>query len=535
MVQLKERIENIWEPSPKQAEFAALNDDILEGFYAGAVYAGKTDILLLIPVLKRLIDNPRFKGLFLRRTFPELKNEVIPRSREYYRALGANYNKQDKVWEFPSGALIFFGHCEDEEDVHNYDSMQINYCAFDELTSFTEWQYLYLTLQRVRSIPNSGLPAIVRSASNPGNIGHNWVRKRFIDPYPEGMRIIENKFKSKRIFIPATIYDNPYVPEGYIRSLESLPEAEKQAKLYGNWSAYEGSVFDEFRDKSYPDEPSNAIHVVEPFDIPAYWPRIFSIDWGYAPPAMTYKIAGAISPDSRLYCYGERAFQKQKIAEWGPYVKEDLTRDNPRVIKLCKSGGQDRGQHHTVQGEIEAELGTTVELTNNAPGSRIAGKMLLHEYFRWKSRYIPSRPAAELDYARAEWLMRNRGLKEYQSYLDSFKPPKIESNLPKIQIFSDCKLLINAIKSCVYDKTHPQDVAEFPGDDPYDTVRYLVDEAERYFNLSIREHEHVQAVQQLEQNLAQTGDMHTFYMNARKLEQKQGSSLGALRRYSGRR
>ncbi len=91
------------------------------------------------------------------------------------------------------------------------------------------------------------------------------------------------------------------------------------------------------------------------------------------------------------------------------------------------------------------------------PGSRIAGKMLLHEYFRWKPRYIPQRNPVELDYAKAEWLLRNRGVKEYQSYLDSFKPPPTENNLPRIQIFSNCKLLINAIKSCVYDKTHTQD------------------------------------------------------------------------------
>jgi hypothetical protein len=233
-----------------------------------------------------------------------------------------------------------------------------------------------------------------------------------------------------------------------------------------------------------------------------------------------------------LYCYGEMGFEKKKISEWGPYVREDIERENPRVIKLCKSGGQDRGQYHTVQGEIETELGRPVELTNNAPGSRIAGKMLLHEYFRWKPRYIPSRPITELDYGKAEYLLRNRGLKEYQSYLDSFKPPKPEDNIPRIQIFKNCPLLINAIKSCVYDKTHPQDVAEFPGDDPYDTVRYLADEAERYFTESLREHEKMKDVQALEQDLAETGDMHAFYMKARKLEKQQSPGIKAFRRYS---
>ena len=231
---------NEWKPTPKQAEFLALPYEILEGFYAGAVNAGKTHVLLAYPLVHKFYERSNFKGLFLRRTFPELKNEVIPRSRQFFEPLGATYNKQDKCWTFPSGALFFFGHCEDEEDVHNYDSMQPNYVAFDELTSFTEWQYLYITLQRVRAAVGSGLPAIVRSASNPGNIGHNWVRARFIDPCPEGFKVVQNKAGVKRIFIPATVKDNPYVSQQYLNQLESLPEAEKQAKLYGRWDAYEG-------------------------------------------------------------------------------------------------------------------------------------------------------------------------------------------------------------------------------------------------------------------------------------------------------
>ena len=192
--------ENSWVPTPKQTRFLSIPFSVKEAFYAGAVGAGKSDILLLYPIIHRLHENPKFKGLFLRRTFPELKEEIIPRSQDYFRKLGASYNKNDKLWEFPSGALFFFGHCENEDDVHKYDSMQPNYVAFDELTSFTEWQYLYITLQRVRTNIGSNLPAIVRSASNPGNIGHAWVRKRFIDPCPEGGSIIQSKTGLKRIF-----------------------------------------------------------------------------------------------------------------------------------------------------------------------------------------------------------------------------------------------------------------------------------------------------------------------------------------------
>ena len=108
-------VENFWRPTIKQAEFLSLPYSIKEGFYAGAVHAGKTDVLLLYPIIHRFHEDSKFKGLFLRRTFPELKNEVIPRSKNFFRHLKAEYNKNDKIWEFPSGALFFFGHCRSEE------------------------------------------------------------------------------------------------------------------------------------------------------------------------------------------------------------------------------------------------------------------------------------------------------------------------------------------------------------------------------------------------------------------------------------
>lgn len=518
-----------WEPTIKQQAFLELPYDVLEGFYAGAVGAGKSDVLLLYPIIHQLHTNPNFKGLFLRRTFPELKNEIIPRSREFFEILDATYNKQDKVWTFPSGALFFFGHCENEEDVHNYDSMQPNYVAFDELTSFTEWQYLYITLQRVRTKVGSGLPAIVRSASNPGNIGHEWVRKRFIDAHPEGFRILANKVGLKRIYIPATIDDNPHIDPNYRKSLESLPEAEKQAKLYGNWAAYEGSVFDEFRDKRYPDEPEHALHVIDDFEIPSWWPRIISMDWGYAPPAMTYVQYGAISPDKRIIVYREQAWQKTKIAEWAPLVREYIQKENPRVVKLCKSAGQDRGQEHTIQSEIEKELGKSVELTTNTPGSRVAGKMLVHEYLRWKPKPKIQKELEPYSDERASWILRNRGTNEYKDYMRTFEIEADEMNLPKILIFKSCKLLLSALRACVYDKTHPQDVAEFPGDDPYDAVRYLVDEADKYFKTSIDAQNEVKVNQEIER--LRSIDMTAFYRQAKANEVLNRNKMQPVRRF----
>lgn len=529
--------ENNWVPTPKQARFLSLPYEILEGFYAGAVAAGKTDVLLWYPIIHRFHENPRFKGLFLRRTFPELKNEVIPRSRGFYRRLGATYNKNDKVWEFPSGALIFFGHCENEDDVHNYDSMQPNYVAFDELTSFTEWQYLYITLQRIRSTIDSGLPAICRSASNPGNIGHTWVRKRFVDPYPEGGMILQTPSGTKRIFIHATVRDNPYIDPVYLRQLESIPDrAEREAKLYGKWDAFEGQVFEEFRDRQFPEEPQNALHVIPEngLDIPLWWPRIVSIDWGFAPPAMNYVCYGAVSPEKRLVIYREQAWQKTKISEWAPYVKEFIDVENPRVIKLCRSAGQDKGQEHTLQGEVSNNLGRAVDLVELNKGSRVTSKALVHEYLRWKEKYQPVVVKEPFSQEKSDYLLRNRTLKEYKAYLESFLPPEPETNLPKLLITDNCKLLIEAIKSCVYDDKNVEDVAEFPGDDPYDALRYIVDAAERYFDESALEFEKIKKTEMLIKHMQATQDMTAYYRNARLLDKQSRGPVG-VRRYHKRK
>lgn len=519
-----------WKPiSQPQEEFLAIPESVREGFFGGSAGPGKSEILMMYPIVRKYYEKSRFKALFMRRTYSELKLEIIPRSRELYEAVGGKFNKSDLCWDFDGAGLIFFGHCEHEDDVHKYDSMEINLFLPDELQTFLEYQYMYLAFTRVRSsVPD--LPAIVRAAGMPGDIGHTWVKKRFIDPCPEGGKLLIGRGGNQRIFISSTLVDNPKINQAYAQGLEQLPEAEKRAKKYGDWSAYEGQVFDEFRDLHYPEEPENAIHVVEPFDIPDYWPKVMSIDWGFAPPAMTYVLFGAISPNRRLYCYRELAWQKKKISEWAPYVKEFVDIENPKIIKLCKSASQDRGQEHTILEQISASLGRNIELSSNNAGTRIAGKMLLHEYLRWQPVYVPAKAQLKYSDETAAWILRNKGMADYNGYLSLFNQAPAEDNIPKLQMFN-CPLLVNSIKAAVYSKTNPQDIAEFPGDDPLDTIRYLLDAADSYFNLSESEFKKVEKEQALLKYLQSTGDQTGYYRNARRLEATMNTNPAGIRRY----
>lgn len=550
-----------WKPNIKQDPFLAIPNSIFEAFYGGGAGSGKSDVLLVYGVSRRWHENPRFKQVFMRRTYPELKNEIIPRSRELYTKLGATFNKTDMCWTFPrpdefggtgirTGANIFLGHCENEDDVHKYDSMEINLYSPDELTSSTEYIYIYIAFTRVRT-SDPTLPAIVRAAGMPGGIGHTWVKKRFVSPHPEGGVIIEGKGGIKRIYIHATVADNPHADPEYAKRLDGIPsEAERKAKKFGDWDAYQGQVFDEFRDHKFPDEPDNALHVIEPFEIPSWWPKFIVIDWGFA--AMAYVAFYAVSPTKRLYLYREFGWLKTKIEEWAPIVKDFCEREEPKVIKVCKSAGQDRGQEHTIQQQIETALGRQVELSNNSPGSRVAGKMLLHEYFRWKPKpVVPSSEMPIYSEERAMWLLRNRGLTDYKNYLALFDPPEPEMNIPRFQIFrcteggtneheghpNCCPLMIESIKACNYDKPKnnvpAEDVAEFSGDDPYDNARYAVDTAERYFEEAGEEFKKVQREAEILARLNATQDWTAFYRNMRTIESTDAPKM--VRRFHGRR
>lgn len=534
-----------WVPNPKQAEFLSVPFTIKEAFYGGGAGSGKSDVLLMYGIVHRFHENVRFKQVFMRRTRPELKREIVGRSRDLYKPFGATYNGSDMVWTFPrpdqfgarerganDGAQIFLGHCEEEKNVHIYDSTEISLYTPDELTSYTEWIYLYIAFERNRAPKGVGLPSIVRAAGMPGGVGHTFVKKRFIDPKKEGGVIIVGRGGNKRIFIHATYKDNEeHIDPTYGQSLDGRPEAERRAKKFGDWDAYLGSVFDEFRDKKYPDEPDNALHVIPPFDIPLWWPRFIIGDWGFA--AMCYIGFYAVSPTGRVYLYRELYWTKTKISEWGAIVGGYANIENPKVIKFCRSAGQDRGEDHTVQEQIETAIGRPIELSDNSAGSRISGKMMVHEFLRFKPLPEPpegEKPVWNEEYA--NWLHRNKSPREYESYLKLFEAKEEEKNIPRLQIFrceednhdghpNCCPVMIDAIKACSYDKPGsdgkaPEDVAEFNGDDPYDDLRYAVKTVDDYISVASEEFKRLQREQVVIERLQNDQNMTQFYMAMRQ-------------------
>lgn len=467
-----------WKPFARQEEFLSLPDSIFEALYGGAAGGGKSESLLLLPIARGFYQHPKFKGIIFRRTYPELEKEIILRSLDWFPATGAKYNDEKKRWTFPSGAIMQFGHAEYEQDVRKYDTTEYNYMAFDELTSFTEFQYTYLTLSRCRT-STSDLPAIVRCGTNPGNVGHSWVRSRFIEAGPFGSILFDPVTKTKRIFIQSLCTDNPHIDPGYVNRLAGLPEAERRAKRDGDWWFFAGQVFDDWRESPLSDEPKNACHVIPNFDPPIYWPRVLAVDWGFR--ALTIALWGAISPDLRLHVYREYSCKKEKISTWATEIGR-LNRDEPLVDSvICKSAYQDRGDEFTIAEKFEEFSGLSIRAADN---DRVSGLLLMKEYIRWKEK--PDRklyPEEDYDSERATEILRKFGTPAYKQYLDSFDATASkETNLPKLQVHESCRELRKCIPLCVYSDTKEYDIQEFEGDDPYDTCRYLIKSADFYMH-----------------------------------------------------
>lgn len=242
----------------------------------------------------RFIDHSRYQGLLLRRTYPQLQ-EIIDRCYEYYPYVGGIYRSTEHRWYFPSGAKIVLGHMQHENDKYNYQGKQYQYIGFDELTQFTESQYLYLFSRSRKG--KSEVPVRIRAASNPGGIGHQFVKQRFIDAAKPGETYIDPKTGLSRIFIPGRLTDNPTLlnkdPE-YINRLMALPEIERKRLLEGIWDIFEGQAFPEL---------SMRVHGCEPFPIPPDWEKFIALDWGYSRP---FSIGWyAVDFDGILYRYRE--------------------------------------------------------------------------------------------------------------------------------------------------------------------------------------------------------------------------------------
>lgn len=188
----------------------------------------------------QFIDQPGYAALILRLSYTDLclPGALLDRATEWLADTDANWKDKRRTWEFPSGATLTFGYLEHEKDKYRYQGAEFQYVAFDELTQFTETKYQFL-FSRTRRLKGSTIPIRIRSASNPGGIGHDWVKARFIAMARQGLK------EKKRYFIPAKLEDNPYLDRNaYEDSLSKLDPITFDQLRHGDWEvSISGGMF----------------------------------------------------------------------------------------------------------------------------------------------------------------------------------------------------------------------------------------------------------------------------------------------------
>ena len=210
-------------PTSRQLAFLALGH--LEALYGGAAGGGKSSALLMAAL--QYVHVPGYSALLLRRSYADLAlpGALMDRAESWLAGSDAKWSAQDKQWLFPSGATITFGYLEAEKDKYRYQGAELQFIGIDEATQFGESQYRYL-LSRLRRRVGVVVPIRARLASNPGGIGHEWVRRLFV---------IEGRDHG-RPFVPACLTDNPGLDQAeYRRSLARLDHVTRAQLLDGNW------------------------------------------------------------------------------------------------------------------------------------------------------------------------------------------------------------------------------------------------------------------------------------------------------------
>jgi len=242
-------------------------------FFGGARGGGKTDAVLGDFLEHADAYGSNAIGLMIRRTRTELV-ETIERSKVIYTPLGWSFHEQDKMWRATNGARLRFAYLERDADANQYQGHSYTRVYVEELGTFPDAKPILKLMATLRS--GAGVPVGFRATGNPGGPGHQWVKRRYIDPDPSGWRVFQDSLTGlERVFIPSLVGDNKYLGEGYVNQLKAVgSETLVRAWLEGDWSVIEGAFFDCWSKRN----------VIDPIELPSDWKRFRSGDWGFAKP-----------------------------------------------------------------------------------------------------------------------------------------------------------------------------------------------------------------------------------------------------------
>lgn len=330
-------------PGERQIKFHTSTS--FETLYGGAAGGGKT-AALCAEAITSAIEMENVHVYIFRRTLKELQqsvyNEIMAQIAKYQnlpverkaeladgRKLTIAYNSQKSIFNFSNGSFIQLAYLDSVADRYNYQSAEIHVLLIDELTHFLEDDYEYLkTRLRSAQYPRCR----VMACTNPGNVGHGWVKNRFIKSKEQYVNLMAERpyldptSGLKRVFIPAKVTDHPSqaFKDSYLQVLDAIKDEQLRAALRdGDWDVFEGQVYTEW-DKEK--------HVVSslPVDL-SLCKKYIGFDWGYNDFASaTWLAVTPEGPDGVKHIYAYREiYDKEKTPTWWAEQIANIVRDEP--------------------------------------------------------------------------------------------------------------------------------------------------------------------------------------------------------------
>lgn len=452
----------------------AFESPATEILYGGAAGGGKSHLFRTAGILW-CSEIPGLQVYLFRREFPDLYKNHMEGPTGFPALLSpwvdsghCRINYSSNQIRFWNGAKIHLCHCKNEKDVYGYQGAEIHVLMPDELTHFTEFMYRYLR-GRVRLgglvVPEKYVGQFPRvlAGTNPGGIGHNWVKKTWITPREP--YVIERMDKKEggmlRQYIPALLDDNPTLAindPDYIDKLEGLGnEALIKAMKDGDWNIVAGGALD--------DVWSDGIKLKR-FAVPRGWRVDRSFDWGSSRPFSVIWWAEADGteatlPNGRKFCpprgsiiaidewYGCKEGQSnvglklsaKKVAR-GILDKEAALRAGKWIADRVRPGPADNAIADGVN-----------------PGTPTVADDMASVGVRWlKSNKSPG--------------SRKIGLERLRTMMDEVKKQVPEG--PCFYIMDNCRNLLEHLPVLQRDAKNPEDVDSSQEDHDYDATRYRV-------------------------------------------------------------
>ena len=451
-----------YRPFPRQERFHL--SPAKYRLFGGAAGPGKTKALLWEAILQAN-EVAGCDTLLLRRTYPELESSLLSYfRRDVPRSSYRSYNESKHVVTWNNGSTTRFGYCRNERDVYQYQGAEFLFIGLDELTHFTLKQWQFLTSRnrcpvRIYSDGKNAGKKIVpcmAGATNPGTIGHAWVKALWVDHVPPpGFERSDLYDPEDYEFIRARLEDNPiYANDAeYRKVLQSLPEHQRRAFLEGDWNVFAGQYFDVF---------DFGRHTARPEDIrlEAWWPRWISVDWGFQHPSAVYwhcavpgTVAQAFRPEGFSSSSMQSASERKKL------TPEGVSFSNPPRIITYREFVQN---------------GLSPRMLAQAIAER-SGREALSEVFLSPDAFAHRTSEASIAEQLGDVLVAN-GLPRPTPADDDriggwqFMYQMLESDAWVIT--DNCAKLIDCLPLLVRDDRRIEDIRKVDGDDPADAARY---------------------------------------------------------------